>query len=430
MSSDLEVWLDSDLVSSMTRVGTLSNDRGTVRFVYDSAWLDHPLSFMIDPSLTLDKSPFFPRPEQGNFGIFLDSSPDRWGQTLMKRREALEAKDAGRKPRNLYAWDFLVGVQDVTRQGALRFRLAGSTDFVSNHPMAAPPVTSLRELSEVAHALSSKHINDLVALKRWLSVLVAPGSSLGGARPKANFLETDKTSWIAKFPAMDDDLDVGAWEGLTHALALNAGVNMPPAKTIKFGADHRTFCVRRFDRSPAGRVFYASAMTMLQADQSEGASYLDIAQFLQISGSPEHQGSDLAQLFRRVAFNIAIGNRDDHLRNHGFLMTKDGWRLAPAFDVNPNPHKATHVLNIDESDNRPNLQSLFDSAPWYGLSDSQAAQIIDEVLEAVSGWRAVASRMQIPNAEIETMESVILAFDDGPSLTEAAVRPRSSRFGL
>jgi serine/threonine-protein kinase HipA len=268
----------------------------------------------------------------------------------------------------------------------------------------------------------------LVALKRWLSVLVAPGSSLGGARPKANFLEADKTAWIAKFPAMDDDIDVGAWEGLTHALAINAGVNMPTAKIVNFGTGFHTFCVQRFDRSAAGRVFYASAMTMLHADQSEGASYLDIAQFLQANGASDHQENDLAQLFRRVAFNIAVGNRDDHLRNHGFLMTKDGWRLAPAFDVNPNPHKATHVLNIDEHDNRPDIQSLIDTAYFYGLSDANSQDIVDEVLVAVAEWRTFAKRMQISSAEVETMASVILAFDDD-SCTSASKPSKPIRFG-
>lgn len=430
MTDGLEVWLDCDLVAGLTRVGTLSNDQGAIRFTYDSGWLENPLCFMIDPLLTLDQAPFFPRPEAGNFGVFLDSSPDRWGQTLMKRREALEAKDAGRKPRNLYAWDFLVGVQDVTRQGALRFRIAGEQDFVGNHPMAAPPVTSLRELAEVARQLTSKRIDDLDSLKRWLSVLVAPGSSLGGARPKANFLETDKSSWIAKFPAMDDDFDVGAWEGLTHSLAIQAGVIMPAAKTVRLGADFHTFCIQRFDRNPKGRVFYASAMTMLQAEESEGASYLELAQFLQVSGAPEHQEADLAQLFRRVAFNIAVGNRDDHLRNHGFLLTKHGWRLAPAFDINPNPHKATHVLNIDDQDNRPNLESLYRTGFFYGLSDSKAYEVIDEVLTAVANWRDVARHMQISSAEVEVMDSVILGFDENQASSAINTLRKQPHFRL
>lgn len=410
MASDLEVWLDSDLTQSLTRVGTLSNDRGGIRIAYDSAWLSSPLSLLMDPSLTLDQAPFFPKAEAGIFGVLLDSSPDRWGQTLMRLREVLEAKNVGRKPSNLYAWDFLVGVQDSSRQGALRFRLAGENGFISANPITIPPFKSLPELAAAARQLSSKRIDDLVSLEQWVSVVAACGASLGGTRPKANFLAADQTNWIAKFPADDDEIDVGAWEGLTQLLAVRAGVVMPRAETVRLGGSHHTFCVHRFDRSPRGRVFYASAMSMLRAEQGEGVSYLDLAQFLQTNGSPEHLYGDLAQLFRRVTFNIAIGNRDDHLRNHGFLMSQQGWRLAPAFDVNPVPHLAAHALNIDDQDNRPSLQTLIDTAFYYGLGDRQALQIIDEVLGVVGDWRAVAERMQLRNSEVELMGTVILAF--------------------
>lgn len=261
----LEAWLDCDL-GSPCLVGTLAHDRGQIRFHYERAWLRDARAFALDPDLSLDEAPFFPKPELGNFGVFLDSSPDRWGQTLIKRREALQAKDEIRTPRTLYAWDFLIGVQDFTRQGALRFRLAGTQEFLGNEKMAAPPITTLRELEAVAYQLSSRRIDDLDALRKWLAVLVAPGASLGGARPKANFTETDGSLWIGKFPARDDDRDIGAWEQVVHGLAQKAGVDVPPAKAVRLNNEFHTFCVQRFDRINGARRFYASAMTLLRKE--------------------------------------------------------------------------------------------------------------------------------------------------------------------
>ncbi|MBV2159534.1 type II toxin-antitoxin system HipA family toxin [Achromobacter denitrificans] len=399
-SDALEVWLDDDLGPACL-VGTLVHDRGQIRFHYERDWLKDPRAFALDPDLSLDEHPFFPKPELGNFGIFLDSSPDRWGQTLMKRREALQAKDEKRSPRTLYAWDFLIGVQDQTRQGALRFRQPGTETFLGDEKIAAPPVTSLRELEAVAYQLSHRRIDDLDALRKWLTVLVAPGASLGGARPKANFTEADGSLWIAKFPARDDDRDVGAWEYAVHQLARKAGVDVPPAKLIKLNNDFHTFCVQRFDRAHGARRFYASAMTLLRKTQSEGTSYLELAQFIRAQGDAAHADADLAQLFRRVAFNVAVGNRDDHLRNHGFVLGKTGWRLAPAFDVNPNIDKAEHVLNIDDVDNRPNLETVLSTAAFYGLGDGTSQQVLEEVATTVDGWQDVARRAGISGADID-----------------------------
>ena len=396
----LEVWLDCDL-GPPCLVGTLTHDRGQIRFHYERVWLRDARAFALDPDLSLDEAPFFPKPELGNFGIFLDSSPDRWGQTLMKRREALQAKDEKRTPRTLYAWDFLIGVQDFTRQGALRFRLAGTEEFLGNEKMAAPPITTLRELEAVAYQLSSRRIDDLEALRKWLSVLVAPGASLGGARPKANFTEADGSLWIGKFPARDDDRDVGAWELVAHGLALKAGVDVPAAKAVRLNNEFHTFCVQRFDRANGTRRFYASAMTLLRKEQSEGTSYLELAQFLRGKGDGAHADADLEQLFRRVAFNVAIGNRDDHLRNHGFVLGATGWRLAPAFDVNPNIDKAEHVLNIDDADNRPSLQTVLTTAAFYGLTEERGKQIVEEVASAVDGWENLARQAGIARGDVE-----------------------------
>ena len=411
----LEVWLCCDL-GPPCQVGTLAHDRGQLRFQYHAPWLQDARAFALDPDLSLDAQPFFPKPDMGSFGIFLDSSPDRWGQTLMRRREALQAKDEGRPPHTLYAWDFLLGVQDITRQGGLRFRRVGETDFLAQDNMAAPPVTSLRELEAVAFELSHKRIDNLDALQRWLAVLVAPGASLGGARPKANFTDTDGALWIGKFPARDDDRDVAAWEFVAHTLASKAGVVVPKARLVRLNNVFRTFCVQRFDRSvdrslgPSSasttghtgsvRRFYASAMTLLRKEHSEGTSYLELAQFLRNAGDAQHVSADLEQLFRRVAFNVAVGNRDDHLRNHGFLLGHRGWRLAPAFDVNPSIDKSDHVLNIDDVDNHPNLDTVLSTAAFYGLSADAARRMVGEVVRGVAGWPEVAKRTGISNADI------------------------------
>lgn len=408
MSDALEVWLDSNLPPGKLHVGDLQRDRSTVRFAYTGAWLQHPQSFAIDPELNLDSGDFFaPAGVQGSFGVFDDSSPDRWGQTLMKRREALVAKDQGRPPQVLRAWDYLCGVQDATRQGALRLcprggdGSAAAEGFIANDPLPAPPVASLRELEAVARALTDKRIDDLDALRRWLSVLVAPGASLGGARPKANFTDVDGSLWIAKFPSREDDRDIGAWEHLLHTLAKKAKIDVPAARCLKFGKDFHTFCTQRFDRAAGHRRFYASAMTLLRKRESEGTSYIEIAEFIQRNGAAGHIAHDLMQLFRRVAFNAAVGNRDDHLRNHGFLLTAQGWRLAPAFDVNPNIDKAEHVLNLDGADNTPSLATVIETAPWYGLSKDEGRGIVAQILKVAQGWRTAATKAGIARADIE-----------------------------
>jgi serine/threonine-protein kinase HipA len=408
MTGKLEVWMDADFLDQIVRVGTLAGDKGSVRFNYDAGWLKHPMKFTLDPQLMLDDAVFHPDPELGNFGIFLDSSPDRWGQTLMQRREQIEARNEKRKPRPLYAWDFLIGVQDSTRQGALRFKLEGETEFLAASKFSAPPVAMLAELEAVAKELSSKRIDDLNALERWLAVLVAPGSSLGGARPKANFIEKDGSLWIAKFPSKEDVRDVGAWEMLTHVLAEQAHIDVPPAQLRRFNNDYHTFCVKRFDRVGDRRVFYASAMTMLKVATSDGASYIDLAQFIMTNGAKETIKPDLEQLFRRVLFNIAVGNRDDHLRNHGFILNSGGWKLSPAFDVNPIINKGTHVLNIDDVDNSPRLDNALVTAPLYELTGGRAQEICEEILKVVTTWKAIAAKMNIPRADVSLMETAFI----------------------
>jgi len=399
----LEVWIDAEF-TGLKHIGQMHHEHGHIRFEYTDTWLESPFRFNIDPHLTLNKGSFHPRPEIGCFGMLLDSSPDRWGQLLMKRREAQEAKDENRKPKGLYAWDYLIGVQDKTRQGALRYKPSGSDIFLGSHDLPAPPVTCLQELQEIGTSLSDKRIDDLDALRKWLSVLVAPGASLGGARPKANFTEHDGSLWIAKFPAKDDDMDIASWEMLTHSLARQSGIEVPRAKLFQFGKNHHTFCVERFDRQGEHRVFYASAMTLLEANHSEGYGYLDLAQVIQDQGNPEHIKKDLEQLFRRVVFNIMVGNKDDHLRNHGFVLDARGWRLSMAFDMNPNIDKHDHVLNIDGSSSIPSVENAINSGAFYDLKDGEANSIVEEIGYVVSTWKKEANDRQIARAEIELME--------------------------
>ena len=424
MTRVVEVWSDADFAAA-ARTGWLHDDRGQIRFEYDPAWLDRGPAFDLDPSLTLGTAPFFPNARTGNFGIFLDSSPDRWGQTLMKRREAMLARDEHRAPRTLRAWDFLLGVQDATRQGALRLRDAERDTFLADDPLAAPPVTSLRELEEVARELTRRDTDDLDRLRRWLAVLVTPGASLGGARPKANFRDADGSLWIGKFPARDDDRDLGAWEFAAHQLGERAGIDVPPARLLRF-SDFHTFCVRRFDRVDGRRRFYASAMTMLARTQSEGTSYIELAEFLQLRGATGFIRHDLEQLFRRVVFNVLTGHRDDHLRNHGFILTAAGWRLAPAFDVNPTVDKEEHVLNLDESSPTPRIAALLETHPYYGLDLDRARTITREVADVVAHWRDDARRLRIPEAEIDAMAPAFAAVDSVAD-DRCAARPRGRR---
>lgn len=315
----------------------------------------------------------------------------------------------------------------------MRFRIEGTDEFLGAEKMAAPPVTSLRELESVATLLTSKRIDDPDALRCWLAVLVAPGASLGGARPKANFSEQDGTLWIGKFPSRDDDRDIGAWEAVIHTMADKVGIDVPPARLVQLNNDFHTFCVQRFDRTEGKRRFYASAMPLLRRDQSDGVSYLELAQFLRAAGDSAHVAGDLEQLFRRVAFNVAVGNRDDHLRNHGFLLGKDGWRLSPAFDVNPNIDKAEHVLSIDDSDNRPSLATVLTTAEFYGLTTDRSADIVEDVASAVDGWPDQAREAGISGADIEVTATAFSAHREyresaaNKSATPVPAAPKSRR---
>ncbi|MEO9214534.1 MAG: HipA domain-containing protein [Rhodanobacter sp.] len=410
--NDVEVWLDDDSLGPPVRVGQLTRNSSktgdTVRFDYVSEWLQQAApyaSFALDHELPLASGALYAHAGADQLsGCFQDCSPDRWGKLLMERREAIEAREAQRPVRMLRSWDFLLGVNDESRMGALRLRDLVSGDHVDARHLSAPPITALRELEAAAERVER---GDDAQVDPWIRQLIAPGASLGGARPKASFRDTDGSLWLAKFPSMDDRRDVGLWEYLTWQLSRDAGIAMPPARTLKLSGRGHTFAVQRFDRTPSSRRLYSSAMTRLARNDSDGASYLDLVEVIENEGSSTQIGAQLAQLFRRVLFNIVIGNRDDHLRNHGFLRDGNGWVLSPAFDVNPNPDKGAHVLSIDGDDASPDAGLLLATAEFYRLTPKAAQGIEREVRDVLRGWEPRAKALGLRKAEIEVMRQVI-----------------------
>jgi serine/threonine-protein kinase HipA len=400
------VYLDAAELGPRALVGVLSHERVRGRtalsFEYDRDWLRNGAAFTLDPALELYEGEQYPA--RGQFGIFLDSAPDRWGRTLMERREVLVAEREERAVRALGDWEFLLGVHDHARLGALRFRRGPDGPFVDKSELSAPPVARLQELEESARRIEEPGSEERPAYAQWLSLLTAPGSSLGGARPKASFIDRDGALWLAKFPSREDRRDVGAWEFLLHQLARAAGIDVGPARLVSLSPRYRTFCSRRFDRVAGGRRMFASAMTLLdRRDGDEGGSYLDLAQLVQDQGARGAIGRDLDQLFRRLVFNLMVGNRDDHLRNHGFLRLKGGWRPSPAFDMNPTADTDEHVLAIDERQTRPDLDTALATAELYRLSRAKAEKIAAEIRSVVATWDGRARGLDLPKGEITRM---------------------------
>lgn len=419
----IEVWADWSGMGGPGMMGTLyaTMSRGdeVFSFEYERAWLEGPHIQTLDPGLQLFRGQQYAPVGQSNFGMFLDSSPDRWGRVLMMRREAQRARAEDRPERRLLESDYLLGVHDGHRMGALRFRTEPGGPFLDDDDqLASPPWTSLRELEAASRALERDDAEDDPDYANWLRMLIAPGGSLGGARPKASVRDERGLHWIAKFPSRNDREDVGAWEGVVHELAGRAGIVTANALTRSFGSNHRTFLTQRFDRTENDeRLHFASAMTLLQRadgdDASKGASYLELAEVIMRGGAAPER--DLEQLWRRIVFFICVANTDDHLRNHGFMLAPSGWTLSPAYDMNPSPHGVGLTLNISESDNSLELGLAAQVAPYFRVARRRAAVIVEEVIAAVSAWRTVATEHGLGNAAQQRMES---AFE---------VRARSSR---
>lgn len=399
-------------LSQPTLVGVLhvipSRGKEIFSFEYDHDWIKHSKCHSLDPTLQLFQGPQYVPQGQDNFGIFLDSSPDRWGRFLMNRREAHLAREESRKEKKLLESDYLLGVFDEHRMGALRFRIDPQGPFLDNNKnYASPPWTSLRELEQASLEVEKENAEKNPSYSKWLQMLIAPGGSLGGARPKASVLDEKKNLWIAKFPSGNDEYDIGAWEMIVYNLAQRAYINIPEAKLQKFNSRHHTFISKRFDRTKNNeRIHFASAMTLLQHsdgdDASKGISYLELAEFIIQQGAQPEQ--DLEQLWRRIVFFICISNVDDHLRNHGFLLQNNGWRLSPAFDINPVAYGNGLKLNISETDNSQDLILAKEVAQYFRIKPVPANKIIQEVIKAVKGWRKEATRLGISVREQDYMK--------------------------
>ncbi len=407
---EIEVCVDLERFEEPAAMGWLRRQRarsgGVFSFEYARPWLERSDTFAFDPDLALVRGPQYPAAGRELFGIFLDSSPDRWGRVLMQRREAIRARREGRRPRALTEWDFLLGVHDETRLGALRFRQAPGLPFLDADPhQAAPPIASLRELHTASLAFEEHGDDeDHPQLERWLAQLFAPGTSLGGARPKASVRDEAGALCMAKFPSRKDTRDVGAWELVANRLAARAGIAVPEARGLRLpGSSYTTFLSRRFDRTPSGgRIAFVSAMTMTQRSDGEpGASYLELVDLLQSRGAAT--AADCRQQFRRVVFSILIHNTDDHLRNHGFFLDATGLRLSPAFDLNPSIEGRDLSLAINEVETRCDVAIALEACGDYGLSRKDAERVSVEVGEAVGLWRQEAKALGISRWQQEEM---------------------------
>ena len=406
------VYYDGEHVDFPLLMGTLACDhiRGKeiFSFEFDASWLSDRRFRSFDPDLQMFGGKQYVPQGKDNFGIFLDSTPDRWGRVLLERREAEMARLEKRKVRNLYETDYLLGVYDGSRMGALRFKLDTSGDFLDNDSeMATPPWTSLRELENASLNLED---SPEVQQSKWLRMLVAPGSSLGGARPKANVLHTDGSLWIAKFPSRKDRRDVGAWEAVCYDMARKSGINVSDFMTERFNDKYHTFLTKRFDRTDQGRRRqFTSAMTLLgyaDGERSEGASYLEIAEWIQMHCM--NVDENLMELFRRIVFNIAVSNCDDHLRNHGFIYSPKGWDLSPAYDLTPDPSGYGLKLNISETDNSLDYDLALSITPYLGIKKDKAEAIVKHIKSVVAEWRKVAARYGISNSEQDLLENAFI----------------------
>ena len=394
---------------------TASRGRESATFDYDPAWLASAERFALDPALQLFPGPFHTRAGQALFGAMGDSAPDRWGRTLLARAERRRAREEGRAPRAMREIDYLLGVSDETRQGALRFSTEADGPFLARSGAhSVPPLIELPGLLGAAdRVLDDRETDD------DLRLLLAPGSSLGGARPKASVRDGDGSLLIAKFPAATDAYSVVRWEAVALALARRAGIEAAEARVAAV-LDRPVLLVRRFDRTNGHRIPFLSALSALGAGDRDLHSYLEIADALRLYGAAV--AGDLAALWRRLVFNVLVSNTDDHLRNHAFLYAgPDGWRLSPAYDLNPvptdvKPRLLATAITAD-LDVTASLALAFEVAGHFGLNAQGARQVVAQVHAAVRGWRQEAARFGIGRAEIERMET---AFEHEDAAAAAA----------
>lgn len=400
-----EIFVYIDLNGAPILVGHLwsrvRNGRESASFEYDSHWLKFQDRFSLEPALMLAPGPYHAPQDKPLFGALGDSAPDRWGRMLIRRAERRSAEKEGRTPRTLWEIDYLLKVNDETRPGALRFKDQEKGPFLAeNRAMRVPPLLKLPKLLAATERLGSDEETDAD-----LKLLLAPGSSLGGARPKASVLDKDNQLAIAKFSQKSDEYNVVLWEALALSLASAANIEVPKHR-IEYVLNKPVLLLQRFDRMGNNRIPFLSAMSMLGARDNEMHSYLEIVDALRQQGEKSTQ--DIMALWRRIIFNIMISNTDDHLRNHGFLYGGSGWRLSPAYDLNPipldiRPRVLSTAVDIDDATGTIELaMSVID---YFGLSLKQAKDIVAEVRSAVSMWRQKAKQLGILNHEIERMAS-------------------------
>ena len=378
------------------------NNKESATFEYNQAWLEHPARFSLEPALQLGPGPFHTPADTPMFGAIGDSAPDRWGRALMRRMERRRAEREDGTPRTLREIDFLLLVDDEARQGALRFAEREGGPFLREAgAQRIPPVVELPHLLSAA-----EHVMEDKDTEEDLRLLFAPGSSLGGARPKASVIDKDGHLAIAKFPRKDDETNTVLWEAVARALAHNAGIPVAAGRIEKI-ANKPVLLVRRFDRDGALRLPFLSAMSMLGSKDNETRSYLEIVDALRQHGAAPK--ADMEALWRRLVFNILISNTDDHLRNHGFLYAgRDGWRLSPAYDLNPVPADIKpRILStaINEDDGTASLGLAMEVAGYFELDDNNARDIAMQVGKAVLRWRDEAARQGLTRAETDRMAS-------------------------
>ena len=397
------VYADFDFLTSPEEIGTLGYEhvRGKDHFVfeYSHEWLKQHGGIVLSGDLMNVPSLQHPRGTDSVFGFVKDSFPDRWGRLLLDRRERLKAQVEGRPVRTLTNYDYLTGIEDFTRMGGIRYKEEDSDGYINvSGKYLVPPIESLRALCDACHEIELSEERNELPEQRWLDQLIDPGTSLGGARPKANVVDNDGKLYVAKFPSKKDLENTELIEHFSHHLAAKAGINVAKTRTIKISKDCDLLLSERFDRTAEGRrIHFASAMSLLGFDDGTGSStgngYLDIVDFVLRGCTDVRQ--NLRELYRRVAFNVMFGNTDDHFRNHGFLLTPKGWTLSPAYDINPGT-KSHQCLLIDAYTEESDINVLLSASENYMLELQEASEIIEEVRTAIKDWRKVATELQMP----------------------------------
>ncbi len=407
----LYVYADFDWLKAPTLVGELGYEslRGsdTYSFSFDNDWLRAYGNIMLSADINNYPGGQYTQSGHDIFGCFSDALPDRWGRTLLNRREQILATEEHRPMKHLSSFDYLLGIDDISRMGGFRFsRKKGDVFINSEEVLRIPPLTDIRSLIAASREIERCEDANILPEKKWIQQLVHPGTSLGGARPKAAVADEEGGLYVAKFPSRKDDYDVAIWEHLCHLLAQKAGINAATTRVINTGEKYHTLLSRRFDRThDLRRIHFASAMTLLGltdgCDAQSGNGYLDIVDF--ILQNCCHVKENLHELYRRVAFNIAVRNTDDHFRNHGFLLSPQGWNLSPAYDMNPtlNDHQG---LLINSTTNESNLQILLDSSGEYMISRGDAERIIEDVVLACGQWKSLAIKLGIAKRETDMFE--------------------------